>query len=315
MTPLHRVLVVDDHAAFRRIVCELLQESPGVRIVGEAADGLDAVHQAAALCPDVVILDMSLPSLNGFEVARRIRAAVPHAKVMFVTVETSPEVVEQAFRIGAHGYVYKPRAHRDMLAVIDAITQGAQFVNGGLERVADGDSLASHHHQAAFCSSDEVLINAFGRFIARGLNDGGTVISLVADAHAEGLRRHLALHADLDCAIREQRYMPLRVSDLLAQMMVDDYPDRLKFFSVADGMLTDAARRAKNGRVAACGECAPTLWARGHREAAIQLERLWDEVSKHRPMDVLCAYPLSARVEKMGALRRLCAEHTSVDIS
>lgn len=316
MTGLHRVLVVEDHAAFRGIVCELLQESPALRIVGEAADGLDAVHQASVLRPDVVVLDMSLPSLSGFEVARRIRAAVPHAKVMFLTVEASPEVVEQAYRCGAHGYVYKPRAHRDMLAALDAITQGAQFVNGGLERVADRDSLASHHHRAAFCSSDEALIAAFGRFIARGLDNGGAVISLVADAHAEGLRRHLlSSHVDLDSAIRERRYIPLAISDLLAQIMVDGYPDPVRFSGVAEGVLTDATRRAKNGRVAACGECAPTLWAQGHREAAIQLEHLWDEAAKNRPMEVLCLYPLSARVEQTGTLRRLCAEHTSVDIA
>lgn len=316
MTGFHRVLVVEDHAAFRGIVCELLQESPSVRIVGEAADGLEAVHQAATLRPDVVVLDMNLPSLNGFEVARRIRAAVPHAKVLFLTVETSLEVVEQAFRSGAHGYVYKPRAQRDMLAALDAITHGARFVNGGLERVADGDSLASHHHRAAFCSSDEALIDAFGRFIACRLDNGGAVISLVTDAHAEGLRRNLlASPVDFDSAIREQRYMPLRISDLLAQIMVDGYPDPVRFSSVAEQVLTDAFRRAKNGRVAACGECAPTLWAQGHREAAIQLEHLWDEAAKDRPIDVLCVYPLSARVEKMGTLRRLCAEHTSVDIS
>ena len=313
---LHRVLVVEDHTAFRQVVCELLQESPAVQIVGEAADGLDAVHQAAMLRPDVVVLDMSLPSLNGFEVARRISAAVPHAKVMFLTVETSLEVVEQAFRSGAHGYVYKPRAQRDMLAAIDAITRGAKFLNGGLERVAEGHSLASHHHQAAFCSSDEALIQTFGRFISRRLDKGDAVISLVADAHVEGLRRNLlASHVDVDSAIREQRYIPLRIGDLLAQIMVGGYPDPMRFFSVAEDLLTDASRRAKNGRVAACGECAPTLWAQGHREAAIQLEHLWDEAAKNRPMDVLCVYPLSARVEKMGTLRRLCAEHTSVDIS
>ena len=312
----HRVLVVEDHAAFRRLVCELLQESPSVRIVGEAADGWDAVHQAATLRPDVVVLDMSLPSLNGFEVARRIVASVPHAKVLFVTIEASPEVVEQAFRCGAHGYVYKPRAHRDMLAALDAITEGAQFVNSGAERVAHGDSFASHQHRAAFCSSDQALIGTFGRFIARCLDTGGTVISLVADAHAEGLRRNLiASSVDFDSAIREQRYMPLKIDDLLAQIMVDGYPDPERFSSVAEQILSDAFRRAKNGRVAACGECAPMLWAQGHREAAIQLEHLWDEVATHRPIDILCVYPLSARVEKMGTLRRLCAEHTSIDIS
>ena len=309
------MLVVEDHAKFRTVICELLQESPGVRIVGEAADGLDAIRQAEALRPDVVLLDMSLPSLNGLEVASRIRAAIPDTKVIFLTVEASPEVVEQAFRCGAHGYVYKPRAHRDLLTVLDAITQGARFVNSGLERVAAGHSSASHHHHVAFCSSDEVVIRTLGRFIARHLDDGSAVVSLVADVHAEGVRRNLlASYVDLDVAIQEQRYVALQISDLFAQVLVDGYPEPARFFSVAEDLLTDAARRARNGRVAACGEGAPTLWVQGHREAAIQLEHLWDEVAKNRRMDVLCAYPLSARVEKMRTLTRLCAEHTAVEI-
>ena len=113
LTRLHRVLVVEDHAAFRRIVCELLQESAAVQIVGEAADGLDAVRKAEALQPDVVVLDINLPTMSGLEVASHIRAVVPSAKVVFITVELSLEVMDEAFRRGAHGYVYKPRAQRD----------------------------------------------------------------------------------------------------------------------------------------------------------------------------------------------------------
>ena len=121
LTRLHRVLVVEDHAAFRRIVCELLQESAAVQIVGEAADGLDAVRKAEALQPDVVVLDINLPTMSGLEVASHIRAVVPSAKVVFITVELSLEVMDEAFRRGAHGYVYKPRAQRDLLSVLDAI--------------------------------------------------------------------------------------------------------------------------------------------------------------------------------------------------
>lgn len=315
LTRLHRVLVVEDHAAFRRIVCELLQESAAVQIVGEAADGLDAVRQAEALQPDVVVLDINLPTMSGLDVASHIRAAVPSAKVMFITVELSLEVMEEALRRGAHGYVYKPRAQRDMLPVLDAILGGAQFVSGGLERVVQGDSLASHRHDVAFCTNDETVIGAFTRFIAKGLDDGGAVISLIDNSHVEALNRTLpAAGVDLDLATRERRYAPLSITELLANIMVNGYPDPMRFFRLAEDLVDGVARRARNRRVAACGECAPTLWAQGHREAAIQLEQLWDEVAKSRQMDILCVYPLAARTEQTRTLRRLCAVHTAVEI-
>ena len=125
MTSRLRVLVVEDHEPFRRVICELLQQRADLLIVGEAADGLDAICQAEALRPDVVMLDVGLPMLSGIEVAGQIRARVPDAKLMFVTNESSLEVVEQAFRRGAHGYVYKPRVQRDVLSVLERSFEAA----------------------------------------------------------------------------------------------------------------------------------------------------------------------------------------------
>jgi CheY-like chemotaxis protein len=289
-----------------------------VLIVGEAADGLDAIRQAEALRPDVVMLDIGLPMLSGIEVADRIRAKVPDAKLMFVTNESSLEVGEYAFRRGAHGYVYKPRAQRDVLPVFDAIIRGRRFVGGSLERIARGDSLAAHRHDVLFCSSDAVLVGAFSRFIAGVLHEGNAVIVAVTEAHDQSLQRALrASHVDFALAIRQQRYVSVNISELLAKVMINGWPDPTRFLNAAGDLVTESARRAtgRHAKVAGCGECAPTVWARGHVEAAIQLEHLWDEIAKSREMDVLCAYPLAARDERVPAVRRLCAEHTAVEIS
>jgi DNA-binding NarL/FixJ family response regulator len=311
------VLVVEDHDPFRRVLCELLRERADVLIVGEAADGVEAVRQAEALRPDVVMLDIALPTMNGVDAAARIRATVPDAKVMFVTNESSLEVVEQAFKIGAHGYVYKPRTRRDVLPVFDAIIRGGGFVSGGLERVARGDSLASHRHDLLFCSSDTVLVDGFSRFIAGVLSEGNVVIALVTEAHDISLRRRLQASRDLASAIGERRYIPVKINELLAKVMVDGWPDPTRFLDATEELVIEAARRAtgKPPRVAAVGECSPTVWEQGYLDAAIQLEHLWDEMAKSRQMDVLCAYSLTAREKKVQAVRTLCAEHTAVEIS
>ena len=318
MTSRLRVLVVEDHERFRRVICELLQQRADLLIVGEAADGVEAICQAEALRPDVVMLDVGLPMLNGIEVAGRIRTTVPDAKLVFVTNESSLDVMEQAFSSGAHGYVYKPRARRDVLPVLDAIIRGARFVNGGLERIDRGDSLASHRHDVVFCSSDTVLIGAFSRFIAGELRDGNAVVAAVTAAHERSLQSSLeASGVDVVLAIRQQRYLPVDVCGLLAKATVNGRPDPLRYLDSAEDLLTDFTRRAtdQHARVAVCGEGTSLFWTHGHVEAAIQLEHLWDEIAMSRQMDILCAYPLAVRDESVPALRRLCAEHTAVEIS
>ena len=245
-----------------------------------------------------MLLDIGLPRLSGIDAASRIRVVIPDAKLMFVTIESSLEIVERAFRGGAHGYVYKPRALRDVLPVLDAILHGAQFVSGGLERVAQGDSLASHRHDVVFYSSDAVLVDAFSRFIAGELREGSAVLAIVTAAHEQSLYRSLkASRVDVALAIRDQRYIPVNVKALLAKSTVNCYPDPLRYLDAAGKLLTDITRRAtaRHARVAACGEGTSMFWTQGHVDAAIQLEHLWDEIAKSHQMDILCAFPLTAR--------------------
>jgi len=109
----------------------------------------------------------------------------------------------------------------------------------------------------------------------------------------------------------------VNVSELLAKATVNGCPDPLRYLDAAGDLLTDVTRRATDhhARVAVCGEGVSMLWSQGHIEAAIQLEHLWDEIAMSRQMDILCAYPLAVRDESVPAVRRLCAEHTAVEIS
>jgi DNA-binding NarL/FixJ family response regulator len=98
-----RVLVVEDFEPFRRFLCSTLGNESDLQVVGEASDGLEAVQQAQALQPDLILLDIGLPTLNGIEAARRIRKVAPQSKILFVSQESSTDVVEEALGTGARG--------------------------------------------------------------------------------------------------------------------------------------------------------------------------------------------------------------------
>jgi len=131
--PQVRILVVDDHGPFRRYVSSTLREQANLHIIEEAEDGLQAVQQAKALQPAVIILDIGLPGLNGLEAARQIRQVASQARIIFLSQETSPEVREAAWALGAWGYVIKAQAGTELIAAVQAVCQGRKFVGNGFD--------------------------------------------------------------------------------------------------------------------------------------------------------------------------------------
>jgi DNA-binding NarL/FixJ family response regulator len=127
-----RVLVVDDFEPFRRFICKTLATRPNLKVVCEVSDGLEAVQKAEELQPDLIFLDIGLPTLDGIAAARQIRTLAPESKIIFVSQESSPEVVHEALNLGARGYVVKTRAGSDLLAAVDAVLDSRRFLSGGL---------------------------------------------------------------------------------------------------------------------------------------------------------------------------------------
>jgi DNA-binding NarL/FixJ family response regulator len=128
-----KILVVEDYEPFRRFVCSMLKERPEFEVICEVSDGLEAVGKAREFHPDLILLDVGLPILNGIEAARRIRSLSPKSKILFLSQESPPDVVEEAFRLGATGFLAKTRTGIELLAAVEAACQGRRYVGNGLD--------------------------------------------------------------------------------------------------------------------------------------------------------------------------------------
>ncbi len=125
-----RVLVVEDFTKFRLFISSTLAKRQDLQIVGEASDGFEAVQKAVELKPDLVLMDIGLPSINGIDAARLIRELVPEAKIIFLSQESSTEIVQEALSVGASAYVVKVNAGIELVPAIEAVISGRQFVSG-----------------------------------------------------------------------------------------------------------------------------------------------------------------------------------------
>jgi len=127
-----RVLVADDYEPLRRFISLTLEKLPQLKLVGEASDGLEAVQKAQELRADMILLDVSLPKLNGFEVARRILEHVPQLRIIFLSENRSPDIAGAALSTGACGYVLKSDAPSELLPAVIAVLEDRRFVSASL---------------------------------------------------------------------------------------------------------------------------------------------------------------------------------------
>ena len=127
-----RILLVDDFKPWRSFVLTMLEKEPAMLVVGTAMDGREAVERAENLQPDLILMDVSLPSLNGIESARQITRTVGKAKIIFLTQYRDPVVVQSAIAAGGQGYVVKIDAVAELAQAIEAVAQGRRYFSRGL---------------------------------------------------------------------------------------------------------------------------------------------------------------------------------------
>lgn len=141
-----RILVVDDYDPWRRFQRLALAVRGDLRIIGECADGSEAILKAEELQPDLILLDIGLPTVNGIEVAQKIRKLSPLSRLLFVSENSSPEIVEEALSTGAGGYVVKSDAAGELLPAVNAVLQGRLFISS---RLAAGGLVARSTEHAS----------------------------------------------------------------------------------------------------------------------------------------------------------------------
>jgi DNA-binding NarL/FixJ family response regulator len=335
-----RVLVVDDFEPFRRLLFSTIQDELDLPTIAEASDGAEAVEVARAMRPDLILLDIGLPKVDGIEAARRIRELVPQTKILFVSQELSVEVVQAAFGAGASGYLAKMDVGSELPTALKTVLRGDSFVGSRFdghgfteasgaqkpERALGNKAFGQLQrqnieiprcHEVGFYSDDARLLDAFTQFIGTALKAGNAAIVVATDSHRNSLLSRLqAPGLDIGSAIEQGRYVSLDAAEMLSEFMVNGMPDPVRFLKVVGDLLLNTAKAAKGEqpRIAACGECAPLLWAQGKAEAAIQLEHLWDEIAKSYDVDVLCGYFLGTFQARMGSyiFDKLCEAHSAV---
>jgi DNA-binding NarL/FixJ family response regulator len=315
-----RILIVDDFEDWRRQVHLLLQARPEWQVIAEASAGSEAVQKAEELKPDLILLDIGLPKLNGIEAARRIRPLSPSSKIVFLSQNNDPDIVRAALSTGALGYVCKADSQSHLLPAIEAVLQGRQFVSSSIKGYKPAQVLATkppRRHEVLFYPDDAVFLDSCTRFIAAALGAGDVVAVVATESHRESLFQRLKAEGlDVDAEIKHGRYISLDVAKTLSTFMVNDMPDWERFFKVVGGLVSGAAKAGKgeHSRVAMLGECGPLLWAEGKVDAAIRLEQLLNQLATIYEFDVLCAYALSSfRGEEDGRVfQSICEEHSAV---
>jgi DNA-binding NarL/FixJ family response regulator len=204
MTKSFRIFIADDHEVVRRGIRVLLETHAGWEVCGEARDGRDAVIQVAELKPDLVLLDVGMPNLNGLEAARQILSAVPSTRILILTVHESEAVIREVLEVGARGFLLKSDAGRDLIAAVEALQRRSTFFTSSVaEMVLEGYL----HRGADPMKPMKDRLTAREREVVQLLAEGktskevATVLNLsvkTAETHRTNVMRKLDLHSVAD---------------------------------------------------------------------------------------------------------------------
>jgi DNA-binding NarL/FixJ family response regulator len=305
----HKILVVEDHEAFCGLIISIVQKAD-LHVVGQASDGLEAIQKAEELRPDLILLDIGLPNLNGIEVARRLRKTSPHIKILFVSQESSFEIVQETLDLGALGYVHKSQVQTDLVLAIKSVLDGRQFVSSAAKRAEPKEitnARAPRFHEILAYSDEADLLESFTRFIGTALRAGNPAMVVATEPHWGNIVQRLAKEGlPIRAALQDGTCIWLDSANT---------PDPVRFLSSIKDLVEVASDAARAGgrRVALCGELAGRMWTEGRIDEAFQLEQTCNDLVKLYDVDILCAYPVDTDSERTTPMfQKMCAEHSAV---
>jgi len=304
------VLLVDDHVQLLRSVATLLARD--FEVAGVATDGIQAVDQAGQLTPDVIVMDVEMPGLDGFQTLQALARGGAPPPVVFLSMHDADEVVSEAFRHGALGYVLKPRVGRDLVHAIDQALLGKSFVPSLVPLVAadrGGHAMLLH-------KGKESLVEGLAKVVDRGLRRGDAICVIATRPVREDLGESLRAQGwEVSDSDGHKRYRAIDVAEALNTVMRDGLPDPGQLAEVTREL--DGYRRAQSesagGRLIVCGHLSGSLAAAGNGPAALALEGLWNRLTGDLPFLTICGYASSCfHAGAPGLWSGTCAEHRTL---
>jgi CheY-like chemotaxis protein len=315
-----RVLVVDDHDAWRRQISSTVRNSRGWQIVGEVADGPEAVREAKALNPDLILLDVELPTLNGIEAARQIVVQSPASRILFVSAHRSWDVVEAALDSGGHGYIVKTETDEELMPAMAAVVTGRRYIGSlftdHFAGVVDCHAVAhlDRHHELCVYCDDGSRLEGYVGFARAALTSDKIAVFAVESERMDVLRERLRSEGPaMSTALDQQQCRLVDMGAAVSDFAIGDSLDEARFWKVANGLVMEVARSSRRAlsRIAFCGDGVAMLLRSGRVDAAVRLEHLWDRLCRGLNVQTLCPVSL-VEVAQGGShlMERLRAEHS-----
>ncbi len=282
-------------------------------IVAAASEGRQALDLSFRLDPDIAVLDINMPGLDGFQILQELRGTGSRAKVLLLTLHQTDDFVIRAIQSGAHGYVLKTRMSSDLRSAVDHALAGRLFAPSltSLSRIPEAGHIAQFH------SDDPFFLDEVSQFILATLRSGELIVVVATEQTRTGIAQRLEeVGMDLAAMTAQGQYVVMDAAESLSHFMRDGRPDATRLADVVADLdrLRLSSARGPQSRLTVFGEMAGLLCRDGHFAAAVEVERIWNNHTRSLPFLTACGYPIECfndeKSRKMFAI--VCAEHLAI---